>query len=142
MRYTVRFYDQKEPDRWEFSLSGFPSEDPLININKTLLDEHITHVSYETDTEYRYKQAVYARTFSTINKDRIAIDLQLEPTSEFLLVYLIKRSNGLHIGYAEFENKDTREKKRVKFIEFYTRAQRGDNVSVQEQRPQKSVQFI
>lgn len=142
MRYTIRFYDQKEPDRWEFSLSGFPNEDPLVTINKTLSDEHITYVSYETDTEYRYKQAVFSTSYNTLDKDRIAIDIEIEPTSELLTIYLIKRSNGLHVGTAEYLNRRTREKKHVKFIEFYTRVQREDNISIQEQKPQKSVQFI
>ena len=94
MRYTIRFYDQKKPKQWEFSLSGFPEGDSLYDIIRAVCNENIVYVSYETDTEYKYKQEVYATTFGSLYglKDCIALDFQLEPDNEFLKIRLdIKR---------------------------------------------------
>lgn len=143
MRYTVRFYDQKKPDRWEFSISGFPEGDSLYDIIRAVCNEHIVYVSYETDTEYKYKQAVFATSFGAVDsKDSIGLNVEFESDHEFLEVYLSIRSNGLHVGSAEYLNRSTREKKHVKYIEFYTRVEREDTMSVEGRKPEKSIQMI
>lgn len=144
MRYTIRFYDQKKPDQWEFSLSGFPEKDLLYDTIKTMVNEHVVYVSYETDTDYRYKQAVFSTSFGDVCgfKDSIGLNVQFESDHEFLEVYLTIKSNGLHVGSAEYLNRKTREKKHVKFIEFYTRVEREDTMSVQGRKPEKSIQMI
>lgn len=141
MRYTIRFYDQKKPDRWEFSLSGFPEGDSLYDTIRAMLNEHVVYVSYETDTEYKYKQPVYATTFEG-SKDSIWIRFEFEADNEFLNVRLDIKSNGLHIGHAKFENRSTGEKEYVKFIELYTRVEREDTMSVEGRKPEKSIQMI
>lgn len=143
MRYTVRFYDQKKPDRWEFSISGFPEKDSLYDTIKTMVDERIAYVSYETDTEYKYKQAIFSTCFGPAgSKDSVVLQFQLEPTNEFLEVYLSIRSDDLHIGKAEFENRRAEYTEHVKYIEFYTRVQGEDTMSVQGRKPEKSIQMI
>ena len=141
MRYTIRFYDQKKPKQWEFSLSGFPEKDSLYDTIKTVLYEHVVYVSYETDTEYKYKQAVFATGFEG-SKDSIWIRFEFEATNEFLNVRLDIKSNGLHIGRAKYENRSTEEKEYVKFIELYTSVEREDTMSVQGRKPEKSIQMI
>lgn len=144
MRYTIRFHDQKKPKQWEFTLSGFPEKDSLYDIIRTVCNEHIVYVSYETDTEYKYKQPVYATTFGSLYglKDCIGLDFQFEQDNEFLSVRLDIKSNGLHIGHARFKNRSTGEKEYVKYIELYTRVQGEDSMSVQGRKPEKSVQMI
>lgn len=143
MRYTIRFYDQKKPKQWEFSLSGFPEGDSLYDIIRTVANERIAYVSYETDTEYKYKQPVYATSFCPINsKDSMALVIEFESDNEFLDIRLDIKSDGLHIGRAKFENRSTGEKEYVKFIELYTRVEREDTMSVQGRKPEKSIQMI
>ena len=144
MRYTIRFYDQKKPKQWEFSLSGFPEGDSLYDIIRAVCNEQIAYVSYETDTEYKYKQPIYATTIGCLYglKDCIGLDFQLEPTNEFLNIRLDINSNGLHIGHARFKNRSTEEKEYVKFIELYTRVEREDTMSVEGRKPEKSIQMI
>ena len=141
MRYTIRFYDQKKPKQWEFSLSGFPEGDSLYDIIRAVANEHIAYVSYETDTEYKYKQPVYATTFEG-SKDSIWIRFEFEQDNEFLNIRLDIKSNGLHVGHARFKNRSTGEKEYVKFIELYTSVEREDTMSVQGRKPEKSIQMI
>lgn len=143
MRYTVRFYDQKKPDRWEFSISGFPEKDSLYDTIKTMVNEHVVYVSYETDTEYKYKQAVFATSFGAAgSKDSIELNFEFESGYEFLVVYLSIRSDDLHVGNAIYENRRARHMEYVKYIEFYTRVQGEDIMSVQGRKPEKSIQMI